>query len=145
MEPVRNAIATAIRSRVAGPTGRSVVRQIVAADGERWFGRDRPIRVVHSDAAMFVGGLRALLLQSLHPLAMAGVADHSDFRADPWGRLQRTAEFLTWTTFGTVEQAERACHTVRAVLILPNALNHQPHRHDALRHQPVLLAMQPLE
>jgi uncharacterized protein (DUF2236 family) len=115
MEPVRNAIATAIRSRVAGPTGRSVVRQIVAADGERWFGRDRPIRVVHSDAAMFVGGLRALLLQSLHPLAMAGVADHSDFRADPWGRLQRTAEFLTWTTFGTVEQAERACHTVRAV------------------------------
>jgi uncharacterized protein (DUF2236 family) len=115
MEPVRTAIAAAIRSRVAGPSGRSVVRQIVAADGERWFGPDRPIRVVHADAAMFVGGLRALLLQSLHPLAMAGVADHSDFRADPWGRLQRTAEFLTWTTFGTVEQAERACEAVRAV------------------------------
>ena len=64
---------------------------------------------------MFVGGLRALLLQSLHPLAMAGVADHSDFRSDPWGRLQRTAEFLTWTTFGTAEQAERACRRVRAV------------------------------
>ena len=34
---------------------------------------------------MFVGGLRALLLQSLHPLAMAGVAEHSDYRGDPWG------------------------------------------------------------
>src|SRR4051794_10177985 len=108
MEPVRAAIATAIRSRVAGPGGRTVLRQIIDADGERWFDADRPIRVVHADTAMFVGGLRALLLQSLHPLAMAGVADHSDFRSDPWGRLQRTAEFLTWTTFGTVEQAERA-------------------------------------
>lgn len=115
MEPVRTALATAIRSRVAGPRAKSVVRDIVEADGERWFARDRPIVTVHTDAAMFVGGLRALLLQSLHPLAMAGVASHSDFRADPWGRLQRTAEFLTWTTFGTSEQAERACRRVRAV------------------------------
>jgi uncharacterized protein (DUF2236 family) len=46
---------------------------------------------------------------------MAGVVDHSDYRADPWGRLQRTAEFLTWTTFGTTDQAERACAQVRAV------------------------------
>ena len=115
MDPVRRAIATAIRSRVAGPRGKTVVQDIVAAKGERWFGPDRPIWLVHADAAMFVAGLRALLLQSLHPLAMAGVADHSDFRADPWGRLQRTAEFLTWTTFGTAEQAEQACARVRAV------------------------------
>jgi uncharacterized protein (DUF2236 family) len=115
MEPVRAALATAIRSRVAGPRAKSVVRDIVDAKGERWFTPDRPIVAVHTDAAMFVGGLRALLLQSLHPLAMAGVANHSDFRADPWGRLQRTAEFLTWTTFGTTEQAERACRRVRAV------------------------------
>ena len=64
---------------------------------------------------MFVGGLRALLLQSLHPLAMAGVAQHSDYRADPWGRLQRTADFLGTTTFGTVAQAEQACAVVRRV------------------------------
>jgi uncharacterized protein (DUF2236 family) len=120
MDPVRAAIATAIRSRVAGPGARTVVRDIVEADGERWFDRDRPIRVVHADAAMFVGGLRALLLQSLHPLAMAGVAAHSDFRTDPWGRLQRTAEFLTWTTFGTAEQAERACGRVRGVHAMVN-------------------------
>ena len=64
---------------------------------------------------MFVGGLRALLLQSLHPLAMAGVADHSDYRADPWGRLQRTADFLAATTYGPAAEAERAVATVRAV------------------------------
>jgi uncharacterized protein (DUF2236 family) len=115
MEPVRSALAAAIRSRVAGPRAKSVVRDIVDAEGERWFTPDRPIVTVHTDAAMFVGGLRALLLQSLHPLAMAGVANHSDFRTDPWGRLQRTAEFLTWTTFGTTEQAERACRRVRSV------------------------------
>jgi uncharacterized protein (DUF2236 family) len=113
--PVRDVIGKAIRSRVSGTRGANVVRDIVAADGERWFGPDRPIWTVHTDAAMFVGGLRALLLQSLHPLAMAGVADHSDFRDDPWGRLQRTAEFLTWTTFGTSDQVERAIAQVRAV------------------------------
>jgi uncharacterized protein (DUF2236 family) len=64
---------------------------------------------------MFVGGLRALLLQSLHPLAMAGVAQHSDYRHDPWGRLQRTAEFLATTTYGPAPMAERAVATVRAV------------------------------
>ena len=115
MDPMRVAIARAIRSRVAGPGARTVVREIVEADGERWFAPDRPIRTVHSDTAMFVGGLRALLLQSLHPLAMAGVAAHSDYRSDPWGRLQRTAEFLTWTTFGTTEQAAKACRRVRRV------------------------------
>ncbi len=54
---------------------------------------------------MFIGGLSALLLQSLHPLAMAGVAAHSGFRGDPWGRLARTSRFLAETTFGTAEDA----------------------------------------
>ena len=64
---------------------------------------------------MFVGGLRALLLQSLHPLAMAGVAGHSGYRGDPWGRLQRTSTFLATTTFGTATDAERMIARVRAV------------------------------
>jgi uncharacterized protein (DUF2236 family) len=64
---------------------------------------------------MFVGGLSALLLQALHPLAMAGVADHSDYRDDPWGRLARTSHFLARTTFGTVEEADAAVAAVRAV------------------------------
>jgi uncharacterized protein (DUF2236 family) len=64
---------------------------------------------------MFIGGLRALLLQSLHPLAMAGVAQHSDYRHDPWGRLQRTAEFLAATTFGPIPVAEQAVAVVHRV------------------------------
>jgi uncharacterized protein (DUF2236 family) len=64
---------------------------------------------------MFVGGLRALLLQSLHPLAMAGVAGHSDYRGDPWGRLQRTSTFLAVTTFGPAADAQRAVDRVRGI------------------------------
>ena len=58
-----------------------------------WFEPGSPIMRVHADASMFIGGLRALLFQSMHPLAMAGVAQHSDYRHDPWGRLQRTADY----------------------------------------------------
>ncbi|GAA4967946.1 hypothetical protein GCM10023238_39850 [Streptomyces heliomycini] len=64
---------------------------------------------------MFIGGLSALLLQSLHPLAMAAVAGHSGFRGDPWGRLQRTSTFLATTTYGTADSAQQAVDRVRAV------------------------------
>ena len=64
---------------------------------------------------MFVGGLRALLLQSLHPQAMIAVAQHSDYRNDPWGRLQRTSTFLAATTFGAADDAQRAVDHVRHV------------------------------
>jgi uncharacterized protein (DUF2236 family) len=64
---------------------------------------------------MFIGGLSALLLQSLHPLAMAAVAGHSGYRGDPWGRLQRTSTFLAVTTYGTAEDAQRAVDQVRAI------------------------------
>jgi uncharacterized protein (DUF2236 family) len=83
--------------------------------GPRWFGPDRPIRTVHGDASMFIGGLTALLLQSLHPLAMAAVAGHSGYRGDPWGRLQRTSTFLAVTTYGTAEDAQRAVDHVRGI------------------------------
>jgi uncharacterized protein (DUF2236 family) len=64
---------------------------------------------------MFIGGLGALLLQSLHPLAMAAVAGHSGYRGDPWGRLQRTSTFLAVTTYGTAEDAQRAVDHVRGI------------------------------
>lgn len=64
---------------------------------------------------MFVGGVRALLLQSLHPLAMAGVAAHSGYKGDPWGRLQRTSHFLAVTTFGPADDAEAMVRRIRAV------------------------------
>jgi len=64
---------------------------------------------------MLVGGLAALLLQTLHPLVMQGVADHSSYREDPLGRLRRTAEFLAATTYGGDELANDAVRQVRSI------------------------------
>ncbi|MGI8667052.1 MAG: oxygenase MpaB family protein [Jatrophihabitans sp.] len=112
---VRDRLGSALFERVAGAQGPDRRQRLQHADGARWFAEDRPIRRVHGDAAMFVGGLRALLLQSLHPLAMAGVAGHSGYRGDPWGRLQRTSYFLAVTSFGTTEDAEAMIARVRAI------------------------------
>ena len=112
---VRGLIGAAIVERVVGPQAMSRPRPPARSPGERWFAADRPIRVVHSDSAMFIGAIRALVLQSLHPLAMAAVAEHSDYRGDPWGRLQRTSRFVGVTTFGRAEEAEQAIARVRAV------------------------------
>ena len=114
-EPVRRIVADAVRSRVAGPNADNRAQELFTAPGERWFAEDRPIRLIHGDSSMFIGGLRALLFQSLHPLAMAGVASHSDFKADPWGRLQRTADFLAATTFGPATESQRAVDMVKSV------------------------------
>jgi uncharacterized protein (DUF2236 family) len=79
------------------------------------YGPDSVTWRVHGDPSMALSGLRALLLQALHPLAMAGVAQHSDFRDDPWGRLFRTAEYVGVTTFGTTDEARRAGARVRGI------------------------------
>jgi hypothetical protein len=112
---VRDRLGRGLFAMVAGPEGPARRERIHGTPGPRWFAPDRPIRQVHADASMFVGGMRALLLQSLHPLAMAGVAQHSDYRGDPWGRLQRTSEFLAVTTFGTATDAQRAVDKVRGI------------------------------
>ncbi len=64
---------------------------------------------------MLVGGMSALLLQSLHPLVVQGVADHSNYREDPFGRLQRTADFIAATTYGSSELAEASARRVRSI------------------------------
>ena len=84
------------------------------APGERWFTEGSPIQRVHGDASMFIGGIRSLLLQSLHPLAMAGVAGHSG-SGDPWGRLARASYFLAITTFGAAPDAQEAVDHVKSV------------------------------
>jgi uncharacterized protein (DUF2236 family) len=114
-DDLRSWLGDQIRWRVVGPDAERRRSELFDSGEAGWFDLDAPIRRVHGDASMFVGGLRALLLQSLHPLAMAGVADHSDYRQDPWGRLQRTADFLSATTFGPASEAERAVARVRAV------------------------------
>jgi uncharacterized protein (DUF2236 family) len=115
LEAVRRTLGRSLFGLVAGPDGPTNRAQIHETPGPRWFDDDRPIRRVHADASMFVGGLRALLLQSLHPMAMAGVAEHSDYRGDPWGRLQRTSTFLAVTTYGPAADAQRAVDRVRGI------------------------------
>ncbi len=115
VEAVRGRLGAVVFERIAGDEGPRRRERIFNAAGHRRFGSQDPIQIVHSDASMFVGGIRALLLQSLHPLAMAAIDQHSGFRGDPWGRLQRTSTFIAETTFGTDEMVERAVHIVRAV------------------------------
>jgi uncharacterized protein (DUF2236 family) len=64
---------------------------------------------------MIVGGVGALLLQTLHPLAMAGVAEHSDYRRRPLARLSRTSSFVTATTYAATPVAEQIIEAVKAV------------------------------
>ncbi|EJN07172.1 oxygenase MpaB family protein [Herbaspirillum sp. YR522] len=80
------------------------------------FGPDSAAWQVHGDfTAMLIGGVAALMLQMLHPLALAGVWDHSNFQADMLGRLRRTAQFIAGTTFGARQDAERLIARVRQI------------------------------
>lgn len=90
--------------------------QPVALSDEALFERDSPIRMVHSGVvSMMVGGIRSLLLQMLHPHALQGVLDHSDFRADMHGRLRRTARFIAVTTFAHRDDAMAAIERVNRI------------------------------
>jgi uncharacterized protein (DUF2236 family) len=68
---------------------------------------------VHSDPVIGVGGVRAILLQTMLPGPMIAAAESSDYRRDPWGRLARTAEYIGAITYGTTDEAERAAGMVR--------------------------------
>lgn len=80
------------------------------------FGPGSATWAVHGDfTSMLIGGVRSLLMQMLHPAALAGVWDHSDFRRDMLGRLKRTAQFVSVTTFGATAQAEAMIARVRRI------------------------------
>ena len=71
---------------------------------------------VHGDfTSMLIGGISALMLQALHPLALAGVWDHSNFREDMLGRLRRTGQFISGTTFGATGDANWLIDKVRTI------------------------------
>ncbi|MDP4574735.1 oxygenase MpaB family protein [Qipengyuania sp. G39] len=90
--------------------------QPVPVSDEALFEKDSPIRLVHADiVGMMVGGIRGLLLQMLHPHALQGVLDHSNFRADMHGRLRRTARFIAVTTFGHRDDAMAAIERVNRI------------------------------
>lgn len=91
-------------------------QQPVTLSDHALFERDSPIRMVHSGVvSMLVGGVRSLLLQMLHPHALQGVLDHSDFRADMHGRLRRTARFIAVTTFAHRDEAMAAVERVNRI------------------------------
>ncbi|MBX7489409.1 DUF2236 domain-containing protein [Qipengyuania sp. GH25] len=91
-------------------------QQPVPTSDEALFPKDSPIRMVHADiVAMMVGGVRGLLLQMLHPHALQGVLDHSNFRTDMHGRLRRTARFIAVTTFGHRDDAMAAVDRVNRI------------------------------
>ncbi|WP_148572779.1 oxygenase MpaB family protein [Nocardioides caldifontis] len=112
---LRTRLGQALFLRVAGPEGPKRAERIHGREGERWFPSGSAIQRVHGDASMFVGGLRALMLQALHPAAMTAVAEHSGYRGDMWGRLARTSTFLATTTFGTADDAQAAVDAVRRI------------------------------
>jgi uncharacterized protein (DUF2236 family) len=70
---------------------------------------------IHGDPCSLIGGLRALLIQALNPRAMAAVDQHSDYRSDPWGRLRRTSEYLSATTFGDTATARSWAARIRGI------------------------------
>lgn len=88
---------------------------IVPNEDTGYFGPGSVSRRVIGDPAAGVGGIRALFLQALHPRAMAGVAQHSDFVAEFWPRLRRTAEYVTTVAFGSTAEADAAAARVRRV------------------------------
>jgi uncharacterized protein (DUF2236 family) len=97
------------------------------------FGPDAVCWTVHADfPSMLTGGISALLLQMLHPLALAGVVDHSNFREDMLGRLSRTATFIAGTTYGSREDAERLVERVKKVhrIVVGTAPDGRPYAAD---------------
>ncbi|HTZ62537.1 MAG TPA: oxygenase MpaB family protein [Solirubrobacteraceae bacterium] len=99
------------RASRAGKRPGSTSPQTAADHG--LFGPGSATWKVHSNPVMLVGGLRALLIQALHPLAMAGVAQYSDFRSDPLRRLRGTSAYVHAVTFGDIASAQAAADRVR--------------------------------
>jgi uncharacterized protein (DUF2236 family) len=81
------------------------VRELSGGDDAGFFPEGSAVWEVHRDISTLVAGPRALLVQALHPGAMAGVHDHSRYREDPFGRLNGTIRWITTVTYGSTEQA----------------------------------------
>ena len=112
---MRRVLAGQVRELVVGAEPPMQRIDLADADDPGLFGPDSVTWRIHADSSMFVGGLRALLLQTMHPLAMAGVAEHSNFRSDPMGRLWRTSAYVGSTTYGTTTEARAAIAMVKRV------------------------------
>ena len=113
----RGAIATGFRRIVSGdPSGEPEwVRQLSSGADIGYFGPGSAPWAVHGSLPTLVGGVRALLMQALHPGALAGVMQHSRYEDDALGRLAGTTQWLTVMTFGDRAAADRECARVRGM------------------------------
>jgi uncharacterized protein (DUF2236 family) len=91
------------------------IKELRHGDDEGYFGPGSAVWAVHGDLATLIGGVRALLMQALHPAAVTGVDRHSTYREDPLGRLSGTTRWLTTTTFGSRAVADREAARVRGM------------------------------
>jgi uncharacterized protein (DUF2236 family) len=112
VEGIRRELQRAVRTYITGQP-KAAGNVGLASDG--WFGPDSITWLVQSDWSTIIGGVESLLVQTLHPPTMAGVADHSKYKSDPFGRLHRTADFIGTTTFASAGEAERMVQTVRRI------------------------------
>jgi len=113
----RTQVAAGFRRIVSGdPTGAPEwVRQLGHGSDAGYFGPGSATWTVHGSLPTLVGGVRALLMQAMHPAALAGVMQHSRYESDALGRLAGTTQWLTVVTFGDRAQAERECARVRGL------------------------------
>jgi uncharacterized protein (DUF2236 family) len=131
---VINRLAASVRGVLSGvEDGQSeIVTRISAPPGAPgWFKPGDAIWTVHGSVATFLGGIRSLLLQALHPLTLAGVNRHSNYRDDPFGRLQRTGAFIAATTFGSAEVAEQTVAGIQALHAKVNGMLDDGRRYSA--------------
>lgn len=101
--------------RDPGPGGRPRGPGATASPDPGYYGPGSVTWHCHGDPMMWIAGVRALYLQALHPRAVRGVMENSDFHTDAWGRLLRTADFVGTLTYGTTEAAEQAGARVRKI------------------------------
>ena len=101
---------------ILDPLARALAQAVAehpADDG--LFGPRSVVWRVHRDRSFAVAGLRSLMVQALHPLAMAGVAQHSNWQQDPMGRLAATSGYILTVTYGDTAAANQAAARVRAI------------------------------
>ena len=97
------------------------------------FGPESLTWEIMGDASGFIGGIRALLIQAAHPEVVAGVHDHSRYREDPLGRLSRTSNYVTATSYGAMPEVDQAVRVVRAAHRRVRGVSHRGIEYSADR------------
>lgn len=128
---LRSRLAVQVTDLVAGDgEPRRATARVEPADGG-YFGPDSVTWAIHADSCMLVGGLRALMLQTMHPLAMAGVAQHSNYRDAPLDRLANTSRYVGTTIYGSRDEVHGAIAMVKRVHERVNGVAPDGRRYDA--------------